>query len=77
MASGIAQQRVRARPYPRDKVRGPAIERFLGEAAPLQICCAQKFRGQLYVHGFHRLKLPHKRQFVMRYPSRVSVHQDG
>ena len=28
MASGIAQQRVPARPYSRDKVREPAIERF-------------------------------------------------
>src|SRR5712672_1697331 len=33
MASGIAQQRVRARPYPRGKVRGPAIERL-----PLKGC---------------------------------------
>src|SRR5258708_13683089 len=40
---------------------------LLGKAAFFQICDPQQFRGQLYVDGFHSSKLPHARQFVMRY----------
>src|SRR2546430_5156134 len=49
------------------KFEGQQSSGFLGEAAPLQIRDPQKFRRQLYVHGFHSSKLPHTRKFVMRY----------
>src|SRR5258708_33672395 len=46
---------------------------LLGKAALFQICDTQQFRGQLYVDGFHSSKLPHARQFVMRYRLPVAL----
>src|SRR2546430_9664829 len=42
------------------KFEGQQSSGFLGEAAPLQIRDPQKFRRQLYVHGFHSSKLDRK-----------------
>ncbi len=57
MARGTTPRHVRARPCPRDKVLAPAIERFLGESAFLQIRGTQQRRRQLRIHGFHDFKL--------------------